>query len=135
MNGIVLELILMAAGGCFAGYKVYRSSRELNKSKDRIIELTKQLSDATSTIITKDGVIRAQNESIVDLNKSIDALNIKNAEYAVELDTSKEKLATWRKLSDEAKYKTVSDTVGDTDTVTDGVELNKKISELDYDKL
>jgi len=133
MQAMLIRLALTGAvlGGLLL--KIYMLSNEVDKYELRVTSYETQLSAKDNTITT----IGANNKELSD---KIDEMSVEYARYKSAADRARTELATWKTKTASVKYKVVKELVPSVTslkdaTCTEGLELNKAISELHYEDL
>lgn len=110
--------------------KIYMLSNEVDNDNIQMASYVKQLG-------AKDNTITVLQGNAKELSDKIDQLSIAYAKYKTTAAVAKHQLEVWKSKPAEIRYKTITTVAKQgvdysKGTCTEGLELNKAISELKY---
>lgn len=131
---VTILLIFITAIVTGVGYKIYSLNSVIEDQKIIISDITNEKKALELKLtVEKSNTVRLK-ENIEYTNKELELLASKNKNLAVEFEE-------WKKRPPEIKYKTkvIKEIITNTEYVNgnceDGLELNRKISEMKYEDL
>ncbi len=131
---VTILLIFITAIVTCIGYKIYSLNSVIEDQKIIISDITNEKKALELKLtVEKSNTVRLK-ENIEYTNKELELLASKNKNLAVEFEE-------WKKRPPEIKYKTkvIKEIITNTEYVNgnceDGLELNRKISEMKYEDL
>jgi len=135
VGGVILAIVLSV------WFKISALNNTISEKDKRILELSNTLEKQKLIVINRDNVIGILTYNISDLNRTITIMNDRVLASAKELQVTKAKYEAWKAKPPKEKfiyiYKDVIKPNVDYNSTSceEGLELNKRISEIDYESL
>lgn len=119
-------------------YYMYTTQNKIDTLKNDVAMLESRLATATVSVVNRENTIQELEVSISSLTLALVHQQEEYETLDVQMGHAKESLSVWRSMPPKIKYIKQYESITAMTNVSDcteGLRLNKEISELDYGKL